>query len=93
MTFRHLASLALAGWYLMLPPIGSVESRRNPATGYYVAYSTRPFSAWEVAGSYRTAAECTAALEQANQLASQDCPDCSAVAECIAASDPRLKAK
>jgi hypothetical protein len=93
MIFRHAATLALVGWYLMLPPAGSVESRRNPSTGFYVAYSTQPLDAWEIAGSYGTSAECRTALEQANQLARQDCPDCSAVAACIASNDPRLKSK
>jgi hypothetical protein len=77
----------------MLPPMGSVESRRNPSTGFYVAYSTEPLKAWEIAGSYGTAEQCGRALEQANQLARQNCPECSAVAACIAADDPRLKSK
>jgi hypothetical protein len=93
MSFRHPAMLALVGWYLMLPPMGSVESRRNPSTGFYVAYSTQPLNTWEIAGSYDTAAECRTALERADQLASQDCPDCSAVAACIATDDSRLKSK
>jgi hypothetical protein len=93
MKFRHFAGLALAGWYLMLPPMGSVESRRNPSTGFYVAYSTQPLNTWEIAGSYDTAAECRTAVEQADQLARQNCPDCSAVASCIATDDPRLKSK
>ena len=93
MSFRHLAWLALVGWYLMLPPMGSVESRRNPSTGFYVAYSTQPLNTWEIAGSYATAAECGKAVEQANQLAMQNCPDCSSVAACIASDDPRLKSK
>jgi hypothetical protein len=93
MNFRHAAMFALVGWYLMLPPMGSVESRRNPSTGFYVAYSTEPLKAWEIAGSYGTAAQCGRALEQANQLARQNCPECSAVASCIAADDPRLKSK
>ena len=93
MSFRHAAMLAMVGWYLMLPPMGSVESRRNPSTGFYVAYSTQPLSTWEIEGSYDSAAECRSAVEQADQLARQDCPDCSAVAACIATDDPRLKSK
>jgi hypothetical protein len=93
MNFRHTAMFALVGWYLMLPPMGSVESRRNPSTGFYVAYSTQPLTAWETAGSYRSAADCSRALAQADQLARQNCPDCSAVASCIASDDPRLKSK
>ena len=93
MSFRHVTMLALVGWYLMLPPMGSVESRRNPSTGFYVAYSTQPLSTWEIEGSYDTAGECRSAVEQADQLARQNCPDCSAVAACIATDDPRLKSK
>ena len=93
MSFRHAASLAIVGWYLMIPPMGSVESRRNPSTGFYVAFSTEPLSAWEIAGSYSSAAACARALDQANQLVRQDCPECSVVASCIATDDPGLKAK
>jgi hypothetical protein len=93
MSFRHATMLAIAGWYLMLPPVGSVESKRNPSTGFYIAYSTQPLSAWDIAGSYATAAECGVALDQANQRARQACPECSSVAECIASDDPGLRSK
>jgi hypothetical protein len=93
MSFRHAATLAIVGWYLMMPPMGSVESRRNPSTGFYVAFSTEPLSAWEIAGSYGSAAACARALDQANQLVRQDCPQCSVVASCIATDDPGLKDK
>ena len=93
MCFRHVAGLALVGWYLLLPPMGSVESRRNQSTGFYVAYSTQPLNTWEIEESYDTAAECRTAIEQANQLARQNRPDCSAVAACIASDVPRLKSK
>ena len=93
MNLRHAAALALIGWYLIAPPVGSVTSRRNPATGFYDAYSTAPLHMWQVADSYDTAAECRKALDMANQQAMQHCPDCSAIAECIATNDPRLKSK
>jgi hypothetical protein len=93
MSFRHVAGLALVGWYLMLPPMGSVESRRIPSTGFYVAYSTQPLNIWEIEGSYDTAPECRTAIEQANQLARQSCPESPAVASCIASNDPRLKSQ
>jgi len=35
--------------------MGSVESQRNPSTGFYVAYSTEPLNTREIAGSYDTA--------------------------------------
>ena len=91
MKVRHAAALALVAWYLMAPHIGSVTSKRNPATGYYDAYSTEPFCVWEITGSYDSAAECGMALDKANQRAKQDCPNCSAIAVCIATNDPRLK--
>src|SRR5260370_23108975 len=93
MSFRHVAVLTLGGWYLMLPPVGSVESKRNSSSGFYVGYSRRRLSAWDIAGSYGTAAECNAALDQGNQRARQGCPDCSSVAACIASDDPHLKSK
>jgi hypothetical protein len=93
MNRRHAAALTLVGWYLMAPPISSVKSKRNPSSGLYDAYSTRPLGAWEIDGSYDTARECRAALDKANQQAKQGCPDCSALAECIATDDPRLKEK
>jgi hypothetical protein len=93
MSFRHAATLAIVGWYLMMPPMGSVESRRNPSTGFYVAFSTEPLSAWEIVGSYTSAAACARALDQANQQVRQDCSDCSVVASCIRDDDPGLKDK
>jgi hypothetical protein len=93
MNLRHAAALALIGWDLIAPPVGSVTSRRNPATGFYDAYSTAPLHTWQVADSYDTAAECRKALDMANLQARQDCPDCSAIAACIATNDPRLKSK
>src|SRR5260221_11846652 len=91
MKARHAAALALVAWYLIAPHIGSITSKRNPATGFYDAYSTEPFCVWEITDSYDTAAEGRMALDKANQLAKQDCPSCSAIAVCIATNDPRLK--
>ena len=68
---RHAAVIALVGWYLMAPPVGSLRSTRNSSTGFYDAYSTLPFGAWEMTSSYDTAAECRTALDKANQLAKQ----------------------
>ena len=93
MNLRDAATLALVGWYLIQPPIGSVEAIRNPSTGFYDAYSTLPLRAWEIEGSYDTSAECRTALDQSNQRAKQGCPDCSVIAVCIATDDPRLKSK
>jgi hypothetical protein len=93
MNFRHAASLALVGWFLMQPPIGSVDAIRNPSTGFYEAHSTLPFCAWEREDEYDTSEECRVALDQANQRAKVGCPDCTVIAVCVAAGDPRLKSK
>jgi len=45
--FAVFAGHALVGWYLMLLPMGSVESRRNPSTRLY-DYSTQPLNTWEI---------------------------------------------
>jgi hypothetical protein len=93
MNFQHVAGLALVGWYLMLPPMGSVESRHNRSTGFYVTYSTQRPNTRQIAGSYDTASECRTAVEQANQRARQNRPECSAIASCIATDDLRFNSK
>ena len=88
--FTPVTAVALIGGSRLLGE-GVLCFRRNPATGFYDAYSTEPFCVWEITGSYDTPAECAMALNKANQLAKQDCPACSAIAVCIATNDPRLK--
>jgi hypothetical protein len=49
--FRHAVALALVGWYLMLPPLGSSE-RDFPVE------SSAPITNWTNSGSYDSAKEC-----------------------------------
>src|SRR5208282_3763695 len=48
MNLRHHVTVALVGWYLMMPP-GSVEIAKKA-----------PLSKWEIFGSYDTSAACSA---------------------------------
>ena len=108
MKSRHVAALALIGWYLMMPP-----SKKNDA----------PLSEWTISQSYASAEACqsaqnknrdqaTAKLKtydnmtdkqrrelQHNQatldqeMADSESFDAAFQSACIASDDPRLKAK
>jgi len=72
--FSCTAALALAGWFLMLPPI---KLEPNP----HVSFNA-PLSQWFVEGSYNSTGACEvgrAALLVRMQSA-----------RCVAAEDPRL---
>jgi hypothetical protein len=81
----HAAALALAGWYLMLPPMqGGHPNERAP------------LSQWTIIGSFNTAKECNKLLEadaeSRTHFTVTDEPLLRAsAAECIAADDPRFK--
>jgi hypothetical protein len=88
MKFRHCAAIALAGWYLMLPP---VDRMQKPLTN-------SPLSQWELAESFDQAEKCEARLATLRKTSDElpaDSPerwranwyDDSA---CIATDDPRL---
>jgi hypothetical protein len=88
MTIRHAAALALAGWYLMIPPAH--------------AYSNAPLNRWEIVNSFDTAAGCQMNRSEfiqdgtrrmkANQSASdRDWGMRYEAALCISTDDPRLK--
>ncbi len=101
---RHIAALALVGWYLMVPPLDSPNGALNTSANY-------PLSAWihaphEVFGTRQDCeaelANQRAYLESAlrrlgapgayNQLA-QAHVERMRVAQCISTDDPRLKEK
>jgi hypothetical protein len=46
--FRHAAALALVGWYLMIPPVGSDGTVDTEA----------PLGKWKISSSYDNAREC-----------------------------------
>jgi hypothetical protein len=47
MKLRHAAALALAGWYLMMPPMGNGK-----------VYATAPLSMWQTVVSVATLQDC-----------------------------------
>jgi len=96
MKIRHVAALALMGWYLMVPP--------PKVDGPLLVDLNAPLSKWTVYSPYETAAECTEghvvfgetirknrAKEptQQNRMQYQQVTS----AQCIASNDPRLKPK
>jgi hypothetical protein len=84
MNARHAAVLALVGWYLMMPPLGS-DGRRDDSA---------PLPQRKTRGSFDTAVECADA--QAEKLR-RDFPEMVRqpiyASRCISTDDPRLKGK
>ena len=86
MNLRHTAALALAGWYLMGPPMNSDLKVDDSA----------PISQWKIMLSFDTAAECEKKRAQTlREIAprKQDAPysDIASASVCVATDDPRLK--
>ncbi len=88
MKLPHATALALAGWYLMYPPVGPRGQSLTAA----------PLADWKHEGSFDTAKEC----EITRWGIQQNPPDLSknhdlvagiAAAECLASDDPRLSSK
>jgi hypothetical protein len=92
MKLRHVATLALVGWYLMLPPFDDDPD-----------IPTKPLSVWHSSGAYDSAAACETAKEDIerktanfslshpnSKSADRDASRWSN-AQCIASDDPRLK--
>ena len=59
MTLRHLAALALVGWYLIMPPV------RNPPHQVGYADSDAPLREWERMEKFNNRDDCEDALDQA----------------------------
>jgi hypothetical protein len=99
---RHAAALALVGWYLMLPPLGSSEKN-------FPVASDAPIVQWTNSGSFDSAKECEIerkklstdadkrAAEAArgptdtNQALAVGVAGAERLATCIETTDPRLK--
>ena len=91
MKLRHVAALALVGWYLMLPPM----------VGNHTDTSA-PLSSWRMTGSYDAAIDCRKELEDSirdsyKALKDPHLPFTRSAslqfldAACVATDDPRLK--
>jgi hypothetical protein len=94
--FRHAASLALVGWYLMAPPQSldmSGVSRANAKTEvpkrvneYAKLVAATPLSLWKTKNFFDTAEECKHQKNLDGEADSADWP----FEKCIATDDPRL---
>ena len=93
MKLRHAATLALMGWYLMVPPL----------SGKNVFYD-KPLSDWQPVENYSTRTECeegkrdtvqqmTALLAEAWKMPPTPKIKALQAGKCIATHDPRLKEK
>ncbi len=107
MNLRHAAALALTGWYLMIPPYGSVDSGESP-----------PLADWTIQGVFDSRKACTEFQKSWRGLVSDMTPDnvgglyknmtndmelrelqirrlrdITARSRCLASNDPRLKGK
>jgi hypothetical protein len=85
MNLRHVAALALVGWYLLMPPM--TPDRHFNTFG--------PLSKWSVAKAFDTAGECNnfksdALMESMTKKVAIGVEGYSA-SQCIASDDPRLK--
>jgi hypothetical protein len=86
MKTRHVAALALMGWYLILPPI-----TRSWWVGPERYDSAAQLSRWTIEQSFDKAGVC----ESARRAAQQQSPDAAnrmGNALCVASDDSRLKA-
>ena len=85
MNVRHAAALALAGWYLLVPPR---ESENSAKLRYDV-----PLGEWVYVNSFDTAKECTDDAVKEEQLREKDPLEADQYAswQCIATDDPRLR--
>jgi hypothetical protein len=79
---RHTAALALAGWYLMVPPM----------YGHHEIDGDAPLSEWQIVESFDTAEKCSA---YEVKLKIRNSPRWRvkrvSLGACIASDDPRLK--
>jgi len=89
MKSRHLAALALAGWYLMLPHISRDFPKGNVGA---------PLSEWARRPvTYRDKDECEHVLDKQRRLTNarnrQTALNYYSNAQCVSADDPRLNKK
>ena len=101
MSLRHAAALALVGWYLMTPPLNSIEPLSPPRFGFSWKtpnHASPPLKTWDIRHRYDKAQDCSNAKHQQVQSAikgqDSNLPLLTrlalAVAKCITSDDPRL---
>jgi len=98
---RHVAALALVGWYLMAPPTLSIDGTSDIKTGRWWAKTDAPIRDWQILESLDSANDCegmrTKIVMQGKRNLNRTpstYPWAYAVAStqatCIATDDPRL---
>jgi hypothetical protein len=85
---HHAAVLALVGWYLLMAP-----TFRNPQTDSFMVDVNAPLSAWDLASSYYSAADCESAERDLVDTARLFPNVIAFYTLCIASDDPRLMAR
>jgi hypothetical protein len=101
MNMRYTAALALAGWYLMIPPYDPSFSVSNaPTAGQHVDIDA-PLSSWTEHSAYDTAAGCEKGKVEQTRTAEESekfSPPSEHILSfslleglCVEADDPRLK--
>jgi|SRR5208337_1710671 len=108
MKSRHAATLAVVGWYLMMPPFIRVRpDARDPSRDRVVLDSNAPLSKWFWSGSFDSVDACQrsqekeiAETQRRNSLSPSPPAEIDRNVEmafwearCIATDDPRLKEK
>jgi hypothetical protein len=93
MKFRHLAALALVGWYLMMPPPRTVGD-------HFETNFSAPLSKWTKIRRFDLQSQCETTREAYQQkptgnlvdmLGAAQAQATTQAAKCVATDDPRLK--
>lgn len=93
MKFRHLAALALVGWYLMMPPPRTVGDHFE--TNFYA-----PLSKWTKLRRFDLQSQCETTREAYQKkptgnlvimLGAAEAQATTKASRCVASDDPRLK--
>jgi hypothetical protein len=82
---RHVATLALVIWYLLMAP-----TFRNPQTDSFTVDVDGPLSAWDLVSSYYSAPDCESAERDLLDTARLYPNVIAFYALCVANDDPRL---
>jgi hypothetical protein len=85
---HNARALILVGWYLMLPPLSSLNPRARNGSA--------PLSEWSLIGSFDSADECDdmrykLMMKESPSLTQEDRKVDLLSAQCISTDDPRLK--
>ena len=87
MKVRHTAALALAGWYLMMPPLGNGK-----------VYVNAPLSTWQIVVSLETLEDCKSVIrnykkhpaEMSDPQVRELIERRNSLAMCVSENDPRI---